>query len=126
MQIEVEQLDEHTTVTVIDTGHGIAAERIDQLFKPFERLGADPNVEGTGLGLALSKSMLEMMQGQLSVESTPGQGSRFTLRLPHVQVQAPVAPAPRRPNCYRLCNALPLPTITARCCASRTICRAWR
>ena len=95
VQIEVEQLDEHTTVTVIDTGHGIAAERIDQLFKPFERLGADPNVEGTGLGLALSKSMLEMMQGQLSVESTPGQGSRFTLRLPHVQVQAPVAPAPR-------------------------------
>ncbi|SHN25357.1 PAS domain S-box-containing protein [Pseudomonas asturiensis] len=96
VHLEVEQREEQIAVTVVDTGHGIAPERIDQLFKPFERLGADPNVEGTGLGLALSKSMLEMMQGQLLVQTTPGQGSRFTLLLPRVQVQATPAPLPRQ------------------------------
>jgi CheY-like chemotaxis protein len=56
------------------------------LFKPFERLGADPQVEGTGLGLSLSKSLLEMMQGNLQVRSVPDQGCCFTLQLPGAQV----------------------------------------
>lgn len=55
----------------------------------FERLGADPNVEGSGLGLALSKSLLENMDGQLHVHSQAGIGSRFTLELPWVRLHAP-------------------------------------
>lgn len=73
-------------VAVCDTGTGIAAGHLGQLFTPFERLGADPNVEGSGLGLALSKSLLEQMDGRLTVQSQVGIGSRFTLELPFARL----------------------------------------
>jgi signal transduction histidine kinase/ActR/RegA family two-component response regulator len=70
-------------LTVSDTGPGISAERIDRLFRPFERLGAEQShVEGTGLGLALSKRLVEAMKGTIGVESTPDQGSTFFIELP--------------------------------------------
>lgn len=101
VSIEIEVDQQRIAVTVCDTGKGIAADRLGQLFKPFERLEADPNVEGSGLGLALSKSLLEMMSGSLTVQSQPGAGSRFTLDLPFVQLQetvgAVVAPIDNRP-----------------------------
>jgi PAS domain S-box-containing protein len=69
-------------VGVSDTGPGIAPENIERLFTPFERLGAeDTGVEGTGLGLALSKGLVEAMGGMLDVESTGGQGSVFWVEL---------------------------------------------
>ncbi|MEW5716234.1 ATP-binding protein [Pseudomonas sp. SB113] len=86
VSIEVGVHEQRIRVSVCDTGNGIAADHIGQLFKPFERLGADPNVEGSGLGLALSKSLLENMDGQLTVQSQPGIGSRFSLELPFVRV----------------------------------------
>ncbi|CAN1600991.1 ATP-binding protein [Pseudomonas mediterranea] len=86
VRIEVTVLDKRVAIAVSDTGRGIAPEQLDQLFKPFERLGADPQVEGTGLGLSLSKSLLEMMQGTLQVHSLPDQGCCFTLQLPGAQV----------------------------------------
>ncbi|CRM44098.1 Autoinducer 2 sensor kinase/phosphatase LuxQ [Pseudomonas sp. 24 E 1] len=89
VSIEVEVEPPHIRVSVCDTGNGIAVDRQGQLFKPFERLGADPNVEGSGLGLALSKSLLEMMQGSLSVQSQVGSGSRFTLALPYARLPEP-------------------------------------
>ncbi|MBC3364188.1 ATP-binding protein [Pseudomonas sp. SWRI154] len=87
-EVRIEVVVEGTAVNVAisDTGHGIAPELLGQLFKPFERLGADPQVEGTGLGLSLSKSLLEMMQGSLQVHSEPGHGCCFTLRLPSAHV----------------------------------------
>ncbi|TWC61360.1 PAS domain S-box-containing protein [Pseudomonas sp. SJZ103] len=95
VSIEVGIHGQRIRVSVCDTGNGIAADHIGQLFKPFERLGADPNVEGSGLGLALSKSLLENMDGQLTVQSQPGIGSRFTLELPFVRVaQAPSIATP--------------------------------
>ncbi len=73
-------------ITVTDTGPGIAAEQRALLFEPFERLGAEhTNVEGTGVGLALSRCLAEAMGGSLDVESTPGQGSRFWIELPRVE-----------------------------------------
>jgi CheY-like chemotaxis protein len=71
-------------LTVADTGPGIAPERMHRLFTPFDRLDAqeDPGVEGTGLGLALSKALVELMGGSLRAESTLGEGSRFTVELP--------------------------------------------
>ncbi|WP_315869725.1 ATP-binding protein [Pseudomonas sp. JV245A] len=81
-------------LSVLDTGAGITAERLERLFKPFERLDADPRIEGTGLGLALSRSLLEMMDGSLGVQSNPGSGSCFTLELPFVRLAAAAAVAP--------------------------------
>ncbi len=71
-------------VTVWDTGIGIPADRHDQVFMPFEQLDsyvAHDHV-GTGLGLALSRSFVQMQGGTMSVESEPGAGSRFTFTLP--------------------------------------------
>ncbi|WP_095184876.1 ATP-binding protein [Pseudomonas sp. Irchel 3H9] len=88
VSIEVSVDGPRIAVSVCDTGNGIAADHLGQLFKPFERLGADPNVEGSGLGLALSKSLLENMDGHLNVQSQAGIGSRFTLELPFARVAA--------------------------------------
>ncbi len=67
---------------VEDNGHGIPADRIDQLFTPFARLGAEQTeVEGTGLGLALSQRLCEAMGGALRLESTSAQGSTFRVEL---------------------------------------------
>lgn len=63
---------------VQDSGKGIPAEMMDRLFTPFERLGAEHSEEsGTGLGLALSKRLVELMGGQMGATSIVGQGSTF-------------------------------------------------
>lgn len=70
-------------IAVNDTGVGIAQEKLGKLFTPFERLDADQTgVEGTGLGLALSKHLAVMMGGNTGVESVVGQGSTFWVELP--------------------------------------------
>ncbi len=73
-------------VCVKDTGFGLSAEKLDRLFTPFDRLGAEETrVEGTGLGLAYSKSMVTAMGGTLGVESIVGTGSAFWVDLPLVE-----------------------------------------
>ena len=70
-------------VSVRDSGPGIAPEYLPLLFVPFERGAAmHSDVEGTGLGLALTRSLVEAMNGEMSVESVPGQGSTFSFSLP--------------------------------------------
>ena len=70
-------------VRITDTGSGIAGDDLERLFSPFERLGAEQSgIEGTGLGLALSKLMVEAMDGSLEVTSVVGKGSTFTVELP--------------------------------------------
>ncbi|TMI87914.1 MAG: response regulator [Bacillati bacterium ANGP1] len=67
---------------VIDTGPGIPPDGLERLFAPFERLGAEQaGIEGTGLGLALSKRLVEAMGGRLGAESTLGRGSTFWIEL---------------------------------------------
>ena len=67
---------------VSDTGRGLDQAAIAKLFVPFERLDAAAfGIEGTGLGLALSRSLVEAMGGTISVESTPGAGTTFTVEL---------------------------------------------
>ncbi|MFI3253450.1 MAG: PAS domain-containing protein [Eubacteriales bacterium] len=71
------------TISVTDTGSGISEEDMNKLFIEFERVNTTKNrtIEGTGLGLAISKRLCEMMSGTISVESTIGEGSTFTITL---------------------------------------------
>jgi len=72
-----------TRISVRDTGAGIPGEKLAQLFKPFDRLGAEQSqVEGTGLGLALCQRLIQAMNGTIGVTSTLGDGSTFWLELP--------------------------------------------
>ncbi len=69
-------------IKVSDTGPGIAPEKLERLFVPFERLGAEQTaIEGTGLGLALSKHLIEAMGGTLGVDSIVDSGSSFWVEL---------------------------------------------
>jgi EAL domain-containing protein (putative c-di-GMP-specific phosphodiesterase class I)/signal transduction histidine kinase/DNA-binding response OmpR family regulator len=73
-------------ISFIDTGPGIQAERLTQLFKPFNRLGAEfSGVEGTGIGLVITRQLVQLMQGELRVESKFGEGSTFTVQFQLVQ-----------------------------------------
>lgn len=70
-------------VSVEDTGRGIKPEKIDKLFNKFERLEEDRNttIEGAGLGLAITKRLVELMDGRIVVQSVYGSGSKFTFYL---------------------------------------------
>ena len=84
--------DGRVTLAVTDTGRGIAADDLERLFVPFDRLGLEAGtIEGAGLGLTLVRRLVEVMGGTLSVESTEGVGSTFTLSLP--ATEDPLAPA---------------------------------
>jgi len=73
-------------IKIRDTGPGIPPEKMNRLFTPFDRLGAEQvGVEGTGLGLALSKRLVKAMGGEIGVESTVGQGSTFWVELSLVE-----------------------------------------
>lgn len=65
-------------IAVEDAGSGLSPEQIEQLFQPFNRLGQEANAEeGTGIGLVMTKRLVELMGGEIGLESTVGQGSIF-------------------------------------------------
>jgi signal transduction histidine kinase/CheY-like chemotaxis protein len=77
-------VDDQLELVVLDTGVGIRPEDMARLFREFERVedGSRPKIEGTGLGLALTKRLVELHGGSIHVESKPDEGSTFTVRLP--------------------------------------------
>jgi CheY-like chemotaxis protein len=80
------------TLAVDDTGPGIPPDRLERLFEPFDRLGAEHSgIEGTGLGLALSRRLVEVMGGSLMAENRELGGARFVVELP--EAGAPAAAA---------------------------------
>jgi CheY-like chemotaxis protein len=97
-------------IEVEDTGAGLSTTQMAQLFQPFNRLGAEATaIQGTGIGLVISRGLVERMHGRLEVQSQVGQGSKFTVTLPAADgamgspalttlaVLAP-APAPAAPD----------------------------
>ena len=76
--------DGSATIDVRDTGPGVPADMQDAIFDPFVQLGRSltSSQEGAGLGLAISRDLARAMNGDVTVESTPGSGATFTLRLP--------------------------------------------
>ena len=78
------QAGEWIEVHVSDTGIGIGAEDLGKLFRPFSQVdgSATRKYSGTGLGLAISRKFCRMMGGDITVESAPGRGARFSIRLP--------------------------------------------
>ncbi len=81
--IDISRDQDTTRWTITDTGIGISSRHLGDLFKPFERLGADDKgIPGTGLGLALSKRLIERMGGRIGVETVEGRGSTFWIELP--------------------------------------------
>jgi signal transduction histidine kinase len=70
-------------IVVTDTGIGIAPEDQERIFEPFQQLGSSTaREEGTGLGLALTRRLVELQGGQMALDSRPGEGSRFTFTIP--------------------------------------------
>lgn len=83
VSIEVTSNEGHAVILIADSGRGIAEEHLELLFEPFERLEAEnSNIEGTGIGLTISRQIIELMRGSISVKSQLGTGSLFEVRLP--------------------------------------------
>src|SRR5262249_884228 len=75
--------------SVADTGVGIAPEDQEAIFEEFRQVGAaDKKIEGTGLGLALSRKFIELHGGRIWVQSQPGKGSTFTFTIPRLGSRA--------------------------------------
>lgn len=91
-------------LTVRDTGRGIPGDRLDDVFTPFERLGAEGSgIEGTGVGLSLTRTLVEALGGRIGVVSEVGRGSTFWVDLPA---------APPEPADPLVVDEGPEPTIT--------------
>ena len=81
--------NDYLRISVVDTGYGIPEQLKGELFTPFSRLNAEQmGIDGTGIGLSFSKQLVELMKGQIGMESRHGQGSCFWLELPRAHAPA--------------------------------------
>ena len=95
VRVDARRQGNHVRLRVSDTGRGMTAEQLAQLFEPFNRLGADcEGIEGSGIGLAIVKALMERMGGTVHVDSQPGVGSVFELVLAAAEDEAVVAMPP--------------------------------
>lgn len=82
ISINLQPLDQQRLcIHISDTGHGLSTDEIAQLFTPYNRLKADNKIEGTGIGLVITRQLVELMGGELGIESQPGEGSVFSVTL---------------------------------------------
>jgi len=86
-------------MSVKDTGVGLAPEQMTQLFQPFNRLGQEASTEeGTGIGLVVTKQLVQLMGGSIGVESSVGTGSIFWIELPASTIHEPAPDQPDEPD----------------------------
>jgi len=91
IQVNVQAGEQDVCIAVQDQGPGLSAAQQAQLFQPFNRLGAERSkIDGVGLGLVISRGLVELMGGQLRVHSEVGQGACFVMHLPLVPSPQPV------------------------------------
>ncbi len=88
--LRVDEAGDQVSITVADQGQGMSIEDQARLFNKFERLGRT-DAGGSGLGLYISRRLAQAMQGDITVDSAPGQGARFTLTLPARRAAAPLS-----------------------------------
>lgn len=78
------------TVRIQDTGIGMDEKTVERIFQPFERAAPEVNAEGFGLGLAITRGLVSLLKGEISVSSRPGKGSSFEIRIPLSPTDEPV------------------------------------
>jgi CheY-like chemotaxis protein len=94
--VTCQRVDALLRLGVRDTGAGLRPEQLNALFQPFNRLGQEGGTqEGTGIGLVVTKRLMELMAGHIGVESVVGEGSEFWIELPLATPQARPEPGPR-------------------------------
>lgn len=90
VQVSIVRCDQGLRILFVDNGIGIEPQYIDRVFTPFDRLGSDNGqVEGSGLGLALSKTLIDAMGAKMEVRSEFGKGSTFSLFFPNSSIAKP-------------------------------------
>ncbi|OYO31940.1 PAS domain-containing hybrid sensor histidine kinase/response regulator [Janthinobacterium sp. PC23-8] len=111
VQVECRLHGDRVRLSVRDTGNGLSAEQLQQLFQPFNRLGQEAGTEeGTGIGLVVTKQLVELMGGTLGVESEVGVGTMFWIELaassaPELQLGEHAADLDRTPSGDASCDA---------------------
>src|SRR5690606_28051762 len=94
-RLRVDGIESVGRVGVIDDGIGIALAKQQVIFQPFQRAGQEAGpIEGTGIGLVITKRLAELMHGSVGFESTEGQGSCFWIELPLHRLSPSVVPMP--------------------------------
>jgi signal transduction histidine kinase len=89
VRVRAEPVDGAVVIDVRDTGVGIAAEHLENIFKPFWQVAASRgSVGGTGLGLSVVKRLVDLLGGTIRVESVVGDGSVFAVTLPRQRNEA--------------------------------------
>lgn len=81
---------EMLTVRIQDTGIGMDGKTVERIFQPFERAAPEVNADGFGLGLAITRGLVSLLKGEISVSSRPGEGSSFEIRIPLSPTDEPV------------------------------------
>ncbi len=82
VEISVDEINNNIKIDISDTGIGIKEELLEEIFEPFHRIETKKYIEGTGIGLALTKKLVNILQGTIFVKSKVGEGSIFTIILP--------------------------------------------
>jgi CheY-like chemotaxis protein len=98
--VDVEPVGDYLRLSIQDSGEGIPEQHMHKLFSAFNRLGAESTaIEGTGIGLVIAKNLIELMGGQIHVDSTPGKGTTFRI---DILSASPGSMANHRPLCSQV------------------------